>query len=60
MRLQRLYPAAKLLSGGDALVVPMPRPGGDALGDAELVAWVAQLLGQLWPAEVPAQAQSDA
>ncbi len=60
VRLQRLYPAAKLLSGGDALVVPMPRPGGEALGDAELVAWVAQLLGQLWPAEVPAQAQADA
>lgn len=50
VRLQRLYPKAKLLSGGEALVVPLPTAGGEALSDADLIAWVAQLLDQLWPA----------
>jgi transcription-repair coupling factor (superfamily II helicase) len=49
VRVQRLYPKAKLLSGGDALVVPLPTAGGERVGDAELIAWVAQLLDQLWP-----------
>ncbi|WP_431779658.1 transcription-repair coupling factor [Microbacterium aurantiacum] len=49
VRLQRLYPKAKLLAGGDALVVPLPTADGAILTDAALVAWVAQLLDQLWP-----------
>ncbi len=49
VRLQRLYPNAKVLAGGEALVVPMPRPGGESLADADLIAWVDTLLGQLWP-----------
>ncbi len=49
VRVQRLYPKAKLLSGGDALVVPLPTAGGERVGDAELIAWVGQLLDQLWP-----------
>ncbi len=49
VRLQRLYPKAKLLAGGEALVVPLPQAGGAPLGDGELIAWVAQLLEQLWP-----------
>lgn len=49
VRLQRLYPSAKLLAGGEALVVPMPRPGGEPLADADLIAWVDTLLSQLWP-----------
>ncbi|MDE0545801.1 transcription-repair coupling factor [Microbacterium sp. C7(2022)] len=53
VRLQRLYPAAKLLSGGDALVVPMPKVGGAPLGDADLIAWVGQLIEQLWPQKPP-------
>lgn len=53
VRLQRLYPSAKLLAGGDALVVPMPRVGGEPVGDADLIAWVAQLIDQLWPAPKP-------
>ncbi|GAA2006542.1 transcription-repair coupling factor [Microbacterium ulmi] len=50
VRVQRLYPKAKLLAGGDALVVPLPTAGGEPIGDAGLIAWVAQLLDQLWPA----------
>jgi transcription-repair coupling factor (superfamily II helicase) len=50
VRLQRLHPKAKLLSGGEALVVPLPTAGGEPLGDAELIAWVGELLDQLWPA----------
>lgn len=53
VRLQRLYPTAKLLAGGDALVVPLFRPGGEAPGDAALIAWVAQLFDQLFPEPVP-------
>ena len=49
VRLQRLYPKAKLLAGGDALVVPLPTAGGEAVADADLIAWVRQLLDQLWP-----------
>lgn len=45
VRLQRLHPKAKLVSNGDALVVPLPTEATDA----QLVAWVAQLLDQLWP-----------
>lgn len=57
VRLQRLYPAAKLVAGGEALVVPMPRVDGEPLGDTELIAWVGQFLDQLFPepvAESPA------
>ncbi|WP_409048394.1 transcription-repair coupling factor [Microbacterium sp. HA-8] len=57
VRLQRLYPNAKLVQGGDALVVPMPRVGGEPLGDDELIAWVSQLLTALFPepaADAPA------
>jgi transcription-repair coupling factor (superfamily II helicase) len=54
VRLQRLYPKAKLLAGGDALVLPLPTGGGDAVEDAALVAWVSQLLEQLFPVPVAA------
>ncbi|WP_345751035.1 transcription-repair coupling factor [Microbacterium rhizophilus] len=50
VRLQRLYPGAKLLAGGEAMVVPLPTAGGEPLGDAELLAWVGQLLDALFPA----------
>lgn len=42
VRLQRLYPKAKLVGGGDALVVPLPT-------DTQLIPWVAQLLTALFP-----------
>ncbi|WP_417563567.1 transcription-repair coupling factor [Microbacterium sp.] len=49
VRLQRLYPKAKLVAGGEAAVVPLPSAGGQPLSDAELIGWVRQLLDQLWP-----------
>lgn len=65
VRLQRLYPGAKLLSGGEAMVVPLPTAGGEPLADADLLAWVARLLDALFPepaagAESGAAAQADA
>lgn len=53
VRMQRLYPGAKLMSGGEALVVPMPRSGNDALPDDELIAWTGQLLTALFPEPAP-------
>ena len=53
VRLQRLYPAAKLLAAGEAVVVPLPRAVGEQLADADLIAWVDTLLGQLWPEPAP-------
>lgn len=53
VRLQRLHPKAKLVAGGEAMVVPLPSAGGEPLGDDELIAWVAQLIDQLWPEKKP-------
>ncbi|QLD10644.1 transcription-repair coupling factor [Microbacterium oleivorans] len=53
IRLQRLFPKAKLLAGGEALVVPLPTAGGGPLGDADLIAWTGQLLDQLFPVAAP-------
>lgn len=55
VRLQRLYPKAKLVAGGEALVVPMPTvpaatgAGVEPLPDAELLEWVAQLFTAIFP-----------
>ncbi len=49
VRLQRLYPKAKLLQSGEAVVVPMPSAGGEKVADADLIAWVSTLIDQLWP-----------
>ncbi|WP_434971146.1 transcription-repair coupling factor [Microbacterium sp. bgisy207] len=56
VRLQRLYPAAKLLAGGEAVVVPLPKADGEPVADADLIAWVDTLLGQLWPEPVATEA----
>ena len=29
--------------------MPLPTAGGEPMADADLIAWVAQLLDQLWP-----------
>jgi transcription-repair coupling factor (superfamily II helicase) len=49
VRLQRLYPTSKVLAGGEAIVIPMPRAGDERVPDADLIAWVRQLLDQLFP-----------
>lgn len=56
VRLQRLHPKAKLLAGGEALVVPLPTAAGERVSDADLIAWVGQLLDQLWPVPKPEEA----
>lgn len=60
VRLQRLHPKAKLVASGEALLVPLPTAGGGRVGDADLIAWVGQLIEQLWPAKAaePAAAGS--
>lgn len=58
VRLQRLYPKAKLVSGGEALVVPMPTVpaavgvGLEPLPNAELLEWVSQLFTAIFPEPV--------
>ncbi|MGB3732157.1 transcription-repair coupling factor [Microbacterium sp.] len=47
VRLQRLYPKAKLVGGGEALVVPMPGPDGP-----DLIDWVGNLLTAMFPEPV--------
>ncbi|WP_221585294.1 transcription-repair coupling factor [Microbacterium sp. G2-8] len=49
VRLKRLYPGAKVIGGADALVVPLPQAGGDAIDDEGLLAWVRQLLDAIFP-----------
>ncbi len=44
VRLQRLYPKAKLVAGGEALLVPMPDPDGP-----DLIEWVGMLFTALFP-----------
>jgi len=61
VRLQRLYPKAKLVAGGEALVVPMPTVpaaigvGVEPLPDAELLQWVGQLFTAIFPEPVSAE-----
>ncbi|WP_180968960.1 transcription-repair coupling factor [Microbacterium aurantiacum] len=61
VRLQRLYPKAKLVAGGEALVVPMPTiaspigVGVEPLADAELLTWVGQLFTAIFPEPVKAE-----
>lgn len=51
VRLQRLYPKAKLVGGGEALVVPMPT-------DSDLIEWVGNLFTAMFPE--PAKAEAEA
>ena len=53
-------PKAKLVASGEALVVPLPTAGGGPLADADLIAWVGQLLDQLWPVKPATPAEPTA
>ncbi|MFE5673026.1 transcription-repair coupling factor [Agromyces sp. NPDC056523] len=56
VRLERMYPGAKLFPQNDVILVPFPTPGGEAPGDADLIEWVSNLIGVIFPAEpVPAE-----
>ncbi|WP_198147843.1 transcription-repair coupling factor [Microbacterium sp. XT11] len=58
VRMQRLYPKAKLVAGGEALVVPLPTVpsavgvGLEPLPGAQLLEWVGQLFTALFPEPV--------
>ncbi len=56
VRLQRMYPGARYFAQTKAVAVPMPRVNGEALGDAELIAWVSGLLVAIFGAAVVAPA----
>ncbi len=60
VRMQRLYPGAKIVAGGEALVVPLPQAGGAPLDDAGLLAWVEQLFTALFPTPTAEQKQATA
>ncbi|KHK98493.1 transcription-repair coupling factor [Microbacterium mangrovi] len=51
VRLQRLYPKAKIVAGGEAVLVPLPVVDGEMPADGALLEWVGALVGQLWPAK---------
>jgi transcription-repair coupling factor (superfamily II helicase) len=48
VRLQRMYPGARVLTTQHALSVPMPTRDASAK-DAELIAWVGDFLGAIFP-----------
>ncbi|WP_127793994.1 transcription-repair coupling factor [Agromyces sp. LHK192] len=54
VRLERLYPGAKVFAQNDVILVPFPTPGGEAPGDADLIEWVSRLLTAIFPVEQPA------
>src|SRR5690606_29558647 len=55
VRLQRMYPGAKYFAAQNVVNVPMP----EGQSDAELVAWVNQLLTAIVPASVPAEVATE-
>ncbi|WP_395242522.1 transcription-repair coupling factor [Agromyces sp. MMS24-K17] len=56
VRLERMYPGAKLFAQNDVILVPFPTPGGEAPGDADLIAWVSRLIEAIFPVPEPAVA----
>ena len=59
VRLQRLHPKAKVLAGGDAMIVPLPTARGEAFDDAGLIAWTRQLLDQMFPVPVRVEPEAE-
>ncbi|GAA2028878.1 transcription-repair coupling factor [Agromyces tropicus] len=54
VRLERMYPGARMFPQNDVILVPFPTPGGEAPGDGDLIEWVSNLIGAIFPAEQPA------
>jgi transcription-repair coupling factor (superfamily II helicase) len=60
VRLQRMYPGSKYHAAPKVVTVPLPRPDGEAPEDGDLIAWVASLLGAIFPAPEPAEVEASA
>lgn len=54
VRMQRMYPGAKYVVQAGALVVPLPKAGGEPFSDDALVEWVGSLFDAMLPDEKPA------
>ncbi len=57
VRLQRMYPKARILQQANTALVPLPVINGEFPGDADLITWVGDLLGSIFvtePAKAPA------
>ncbi|WP_025158637.1 transcription-repair coupling factor [Leifsonia aquatica] len=54
VRLQRMYPGSKYHAAPKVAMVPLPRVNGESVDDADLIEWVATLLGALFPVPEPA------
>jgi transcription-repair coupling factor (superfamily II helicase) len=52
-----MYPGSKYHAAPKVATVPLPRVNGEALDDASLITWVADLLGALFPEKEPAAAE---
>jgi transcription-repair coupling factor (superfamily II helicase) len=52
VRLQRMYPGARYFQQTKAVAVPLPRVNGEAMDDAELIAWTSGLLVAIFGASV--------
>jgi len=49
VRLQRLYPGSRHFQQQRAISVPLKQVNGQPLADAELIAWVGDLLKAIFP-----------
>ncbi|WP_438941872.1 transcription-repair coupling factor [Naasia lichenicola] len=57
VRLQRMYPKARILQQANTALVPLPVINGEFPGDADLIKWVGDLLGSIFVTE-PAKASA--
>ena len=53
VRLQRMYPGARIVAAQKVALVPLPVKDGEALPDAELIGWVRGLLDAIFPLPEP-------
>ncbi len=60
VRLERMYPGAKLVTASDVILVPFPVRGGEMPGDADLIEWVTNLITAIFPIPERADAAGSA
>lgn len=56
MRMQRMYPGAKLIQASETMVIPLPLIDGQPPRDRHAVEWVAGIFSNLLEPDVPAEA----